>query len=241
MAAAVAVAALTANAAMASVMFSGTNLSMQLSASATFTYLGGGQLEVTLANTYTGDTVDQAHVLTGVLFDISNTNLSPVSASASAGTVEWIGTVSNAAPSSAVLGTEWAYGTGKAPGGPSGIDAGIVSSGYYSPGNGNFGTTNGDMLDGSSYGILSAGYAGSDMDGLSNRQYLQPSMDFILSGFSGDLSSISDVNFQYGTSLSEPSLAGVVVPEPGAVALVGLGAAIVLILRRVKQRGLNLT
>jgi len=219
---------------MASQMFGGTNLSMQLSATATFTDLGGGKLGVTLANTYTGDTVDQAHVLTGVFFNYASAlSLSPVSASASAGSIFWIGSTSGPAPDSSVLGTEWAYGTGSA---PHGANAGIVSSGYYTPGFGNFASP-GDMLDGSGYGILSAGYAGSDLDGLSNRPYVQPSMEFILSGFTGSLSSITDLSFQYGTSLSEPNLVGLPVPEPGAIALLGLGAAAVFMLRRKTQAG----
>ena len=149
--------------AIASITFTGSDASQQLSASVTFADLGGGNLQVTLVNTYSGDTVDQAHVLTGVFFSDSGAGgLAPVSATAGAGSVQWSGTVSSAAPSSAVLGTEWAYGTG---GAPHGANAGIVSSGYYTPGMGNFASP-GDMLDGSAYGILSAGYAGSDLDGL---------------------------------------------------------------------------
>jgi hypothetical protein len=61
---------------------------------------------------------------------------------------------------------------------------------------------------------LSTGYAGSDLDGLGSRQYIQPSMVFVLSGFTGSLAGINDVSFQYGTSLSEPNVTGVLVPVP---------------------------
>jgi hypothetical protein len=224
-----------------SILFSGSGVVQgeNLSATANFTDLGGGNLEVTLANTYTGDTPDQAAVLTGVFFDFSGAaGLAPETATASAGSIEWDGGAGAGtpypAPTSAVLGGEWAYGTGSIGGGPAGINAGIVSSGYYTPGHGNFpnGNPAGVALDGSSFGILSAGYAGSNMDGLKSQgPYVQNSIDFILSGFSGSVSGISDVSFQYGTSLSEPNLPAVV-PEPGIATLVSFGAAALLMLRR---------
>jgi hypothetical protein len=102
-----------------------------------------------------------------------------------AGAVEWVSSTSSAPPGPAVLGTEWAYGYPAH--GPNGATAGIESSGVYSPiGTGNFASP-GDMLDGSAYGLLSAGYAGSDLDGLANRVYIQDSMVFVLSNFSGTL------------------------------------------------------
>jgi hypothetical protein len=227
-----------------SILFSSSGVvkGENLSATVTFTDLGGGNLQVTLANTYAGDTPDQAAVLTGVFFDFSGASgLSPVSATSSAGSVEWDGGagagVLDPSPSSAVLGGEWAYGTGSAPGGPAGINAGIVSSGYYTPGQGNFANANPVMmLDGSSYGILTAGYAGSNMDGLKSQgPYVQNSIDFILSGFSGSVSSISTVSFQYGTSTSEPNLTAVVVPEPATAALGGLGGLLLLLFNRLRK------
>src|SRR5579863_2124992 len=77
------------------VTFSGSQLGNSLSATVTFADLGGGDLQVTLANTYTGDTVDQSHVLTGVFFAGTGT-LTPLSATAGAGSVEWIGSTSSA-------------------------------------------------------------------------------------------------------------------------------------------------
>lgn len=207
------------------VTFSGSDASQNLSANVTFTDLGGGGLEVSLVNSFTGDTVDQAHVLTGVFFS-GAVGLTPVSATAGPGSLEWVAGSSSAPPPSSFLGTEWAYGTGTAPGSAT---AGIVSAGYYTPGNGNF-ASGGDMLDGSGWGILSAGYAGSHLDGLDSRPYIQNTIVFDLSGFNGNLSGIGNVTFQYGTSLSEPSTTGSQVPEPASLCLAMFGA--VLLLRR---------
>jgi len=218
----------SASAAAPSEVFSGSN--QNFSASVGFELLGGGFLQVSLTNTFTGDTPDQAHVLTGVFFSGAN-GLNPMSATAAAGSKQWSGTNFSAPFSSSVLGTEWAYATSPAPGGAT---AGIVSSGYWTPGSGNFASP-GDMLDGSAYGLLSAGYAGSDLDGLQNRIYIQDAMIFVLSGFTGSLSDIGNITFQYGTALSETSLPGPVVPEPGSITLLGFGFAGFLVYRRFKR------
>jgi hypothetical protein len=228
--------AVTGTSAFAALTFTGSDLSDQLAASATFD-LSGGNLTVSLVNTYTGDTVDQSHVLTGIFFNYSGGTLTPSSAAIGAGSVYWQGTSSSPTDPNhppVVLGTEWAYGTGSA---PHGANAGIVSSGFYTPGSGNF-APSGDMLDGSAYGILSAGYTGSDLDGLSTRVYVQDTVNFVLTGFTGPLSQITDVSFQYGTSLSEPNMMGSpAVPEPatvfaGALLLLPFGLSTVRILRR---------
>jgi hypothetical protein len=215
-------------------VFTGTNASQNLGASAGFSLLGGGLLQVSLTNTYGGDTADQAHVLTGLFFSGINV-LTPVSATVAAGSVTWAGSTSSNALSSSLLGTEWAYGTGTPTGSKlTGATAGIVSAGFYTPGNGNF--TNslpGDMLDGSAYGLVSAGYAGSDGDGLGNNPYVGDAVIFVLSGFTGSLSTITNVSFQYGTGLSEPTLINVsMVPEPVTAAFVGFGLAGLFAFRR---------
>ena len=187
-----------------------------VSASATFEDIGGGKLQVTLVNTFSGDTPDQAHVLTGIFFSGAD-GLTPVSASAPPGSLQWVAGTSSPPPGSSVLGKEWAYASGSpAPGGAS---AGIVSGGYYSPvGSGNFASP-GDMLDGTAYGLVSAGYAGAHLGGLDSKTYIQNSMVFTLSGFSGALN-ISNVGFQYGAMLTDPFQPGVLVsvPEPGTLA-----------------------
>jgi hypothetical protein len=221
---------------LASITFSGSNTNIQgedLSASATFT-ASGSQLTVTLLNTFPGDTPDQSSVLTAIFFSGAN-GLTPVSATAGTGSVEWIGTTSSAPQGPSVLGAEWEYASGGG-GNPGGATAGIASAGLDNNfGMGNFAGTNSDMLDGSSYGILSAGYAGSDMDGLDDRQYIQNTMVFVLSNFTGSVSSISDVSFQYGTSDSEPNLPGVVVPEPSSITLAAIGILFLALLQRKRR------
>jgi hypothetical protein len=91
------------------------------------------------------------------------------------------------------------------------------------------------MLDGSAYGILSVGYAGSDLDGLGSKTFIQPSMVFVLSGWSGSLSAITNVNFQYGTALSEPNLPATLVPEPSSVVLAVSGVALLGLLGRKRR------
>jgi autotransporter-associated beta strand protein len=225
---------ITGTTAPAAITFYGA--SGNLSASATFSVNGSGNLVVSLANTYTGDTANQSGVLTALYFSGAD-GLGEVSATAPAGSTFWRGAggstltslpVPNATPGpdGTILAQQWEYlsGISGMTGVPSGATAGISSSGFGIFGSGNF-AGGGAMLDGSSYGLLSAGYAGAGNDGLkgssgSPNYYIQNSMTFELSGFSGNLSNITNVVFQYGTTTSEPSFVGTVVPEPnfGAIA-----------------------
>lgn len=188
---------------------------VDISASATFATLAGDELQITLVNTSPYATVAQSDVLTGIFFSGAD-GLTPVSATAGAGSVQWQGGVSSAPDPPSVIGENWAYGT--ASGAPGEATSGINSSGAWNqgPGQGNFASP-GANLDGSSYGLLSAGYAGATPDGLDGRVYIQNTMVFVLSGWTGSLSDISNVSFQYGTSLSEPNLTAVAVPEPIAL------------------------
>lgn len=219
-----------------SVIFTGSLVSSNLSASATFADLGGGELQITLVNAYSHDTPDQSHVLTGIFFSGAD-GLAPVSATAGTGSVEWVGGTSSAPESSSVLGTQWEYLSGLS-GAPSGATAGISSTGLGLFGQGNFASP-GANLDGSAYGLVSAGYAGSDGDGLSNNQYIQNAMVFVLSGFSGSLANISDVSFQYGTDLlTEPNVTGNLepIPEPASIVIFALAMGLWVVWRLRSQR-----
>jgi hypothetical protein len=203
----------------AAIIFSGSSTfgGTGVSASASFSTDGTGDLFITLENTFAGGVPDQSHVLTGVFFSGAN-GLKPVanSAVASTGSTEWRGggEIKHLAGGS-ILGQQWEYlsGISHAPGGAT---DGISSTGLGIFGRGNF-ASGGVRLGGSAYGILSAGYAGTTSGGLSGRTYIDDSMSFELSGFTGDLDDISDVSFQYGTSLNNvPSSAGNVVAVPEA-------------------------
>jgi hypothetical protein len=231
-AAALAVFVLAAAPAKAAVVtFAGSNSVDGLSASATFSNLPGNEIQVTLVNTFPGDTAAQGDVLSALFFSGLN-GLSPVSATAGAGSVEWTGSTSNAPPGPSTLGEDWEYAV--VAGAPGGATAGISSVGLSLFGSGNFASP-GQTLDGTGYGILSAGYAGSDQDGLGNNPYILNTMVFVLSNFTGSVSSITNVSFQYGSDTSEPNIPGVLVPEPGAVTLAAVGILFVGLLQRKRR------
>lgn len=220
----------TASKAGAAVTFSGSSTygGTGISANATFSTDGHGDLIITLVNTFTGDTPDQSHILTAVFFSGAN-GLTPVlnSAVAPAGSKEWGEGKQLPLDSGSVLGQQWQYLSGLK-GAPDGATAGISSTGLGLFSSGNF-AAGGQNLDGSPYGLLSTGYAGTTGDGLkSHEPYIQESMMFTLSDFNGNLNSIGDVFFQFGTTIgSDPGFAGnlvAVVPE----ANFGLGAVVTL-------------
>jgi len=221
-----------------------------LAASATFAVDGQGDLVVTLLNNYTGDTRFQADVLTAVFFSGAN-GLTPVSATAPSGSTFWMGKggstltqvtpVPNTTPGpdGTILGQQWEYLSGISSQAPNGASAGISASGLGNIfGSGNF-TSSGVMVDGTSYGLVSAGYTGNGNDGLKGGNgnkttyFIQDSMTFVLSGFNGNLAGISDVTFQYGTVLSDSSFVGThlaIAPEPnyGIAAAVSVGSLLPL-------------
>lgn len=199
-----------------SITFTGS--SGTLAASATFE-ITGGQLVVTLANTSAADVMTPSDVLTAVFFSLpSGVTLTPVSALVASGSQVFFG------PSNGGnVGGEWAYAS-----------QGASSAGFGIFGSGNFngpnlqGPPNG-AVDGLQYGLTSAG------DNLSTgnaavtggNALIQNSVVLTLA-VTGSLAAtdVSNVTFQYGTALTEPSFPGnPTVPEPGTVLLLGSGLA----------------
>ena len=100
-------------------------------------------------------------------------------------------------------------------------------------------------LNGINFGIISTAAGFDPNGGLSNDPLIRDRAVFILKGVSGlTLADISNVSFQYGTSLSETNIPGSTgtpstsgeppnAPEPSSLTLLGLGLiASVFALRR---------
>jgi hypothetical protein len=237
---------------------SGTGANGQaLQATATFQTLAGNKLQITLANSETGDANTTANLLTAIFFD-GATGLTPLSAIVPAGQLEWntTGNGNNAVTASTTLssnldvGTQWGYaytgGSGDESLGanpPNNATAGISSAGLNWFGNGDF-DTNGAALDGAPYGLVPLGFmsTGGTHDGLSNGQS-NPTFEntavLTLSNWTGSLSSIANVSFQYGTTSADANTVGVLtaVPEPTTADCFLIGLGVLALTRRFKQNG----
>jgi hypothetical protein len=206
-------------------------------ATATFSVVGGNQLQVVLTNTG-GDALVPVDVLTAVYFSTSAGTLTPVSALLTAGSTVLFDTP----PAGGNVGGEWAYTAGIAA--PGGATRGISSTGL-----GLFGA--GDSFPGSdldppaapnglNYGIVSAAdnplTGNSPMTG--GEPLIQSSVTFLLSGLVAGFDpfaagAITNVSFQYGTGLSDPRITGCAgvsgcetitsAPEPASMILLGTG------------------
>jgi hypothetical protein len=203
-----------------------------LSASVTFE-VSGTNLIVTLANTSSADVLVPVDVLTGVFFDATGLpGLTKVSAVLASGSTVLFGTTD---PGN-VVGGEWAYKSGLS-GAPHGAGYGISSSGLglfgpgdRFPGHDLQGPPSGSP-GGLEYGVTSA----ADDPTTGNKPVkgtnalIKDSVVFTFSGLptSCDLAGkISNVNFQYGTALTDTNLRTPpppTVPEPGSLLLLGSG------------------
>ena len=204
-------------------------LSGNLAASATFD-TSGNDLIVTLTNTSPDDVLVPADILTALFFDITNAvALSKSSAALAPGSIVLFGGTD---PLN-VVGGEWAYRTGLV-GAPHSSSYGIGSAGF-----GLFGDADrfpGSNLQGPNapnglqYGITSMG----DDPGTGNgpvtgpNALIQNSVIFTFGGLPAGFdpsSSISNVSFQYGTSLAEPNIE---TPEPRTFLLLVMGLALTI-------------
>jgi hypothetical protein len=198
----------------------------------------GNQLTITLQNTSPSNSGQDVpgSTLTGLYWDFTgNPTLTPISAMVAPGSI-FIGDSCSQPGCSGVtnVGGEFGYQAGV---GPGGADRGISSSGYLTTGLpqnlGNFNGVNLDnpnSLDGINYGIVSAAMGFNPNGGLAAVPLIQDTVIFILTGVTGlSIGDISNVSFQYGTSLSELNVPGDPVtppqeiPEPATLALLGLG------------------
>jgi len=186
-----------------------TTDSEPLAASADFE-LVGGNLQITIMNTSTTPTAEAADVLSGIFFTVDGANnISVNSEYIPKGDVVFNDTSSstlgaNLALPGTVLGQsvdQWEYAFKN-------MTGGVGSAGL------NF--FNGNMV--SKDGLVSPNY--KPTDGLKNDgdTIFENSIVVTLQGYTGNLSDISNVKFQYGTDTSDTSLTGKlqlsVVPEP---------------------------
>jgi hypothetical protein len=226
-----------------------TGSSGSLSASATFTVVGSN-LQVVLTNTSASDATVPTDVLTAIFFDITGTPLLTAVSATSGGTSITLDVGSPAifvSASGTDIGGAWAYEKGTlAHGALYGI--GAAGLGVFGPPNVFPGpNVDGDPgVDGVGYGLLPAGdNLMTGNGGLNGRTFTKNSDTFLLglgslSGFDPS-SSIHNLTFQYGTSLTETTILVVpppprVTPEPVTLALLGMGFLAFGVSRRAAKK-----
>lgn len=206
--------------------------SANLAASAEFE-TSGSNLIVRLTNSSPFDVLVPADILTAVFFELNcdPLDLTPVSATLNGGSTVLFG----GTDPGDVVGGEWEWEESFSGPAPHGADYGISSSGYGLFGSGEmFPGTNlqgPDGVNGLQYGITSAGDnpATGNTPVTGTNALIKNSVVFTLSGLPAgfDIDCITNVNWQYGTSLTEPNI-----PEPASALLLGIGACALLRRRR---------
>jgi hypothetical protein len=207
-----------------SIVFSASN--GNLAASVEFE-ISGNSLFVTLTNTASSPALVPADSLTGVFFDWSGNPSLTQQTAVLAGTSSVLFPPSGDGTDGGNLGGEWAFESGLS-GAPHDASYGISSSGLDLFGDANFTGANlqgPDAVNGMQYGIVPASGTTGGNPPMTNGSSAFISnavlFSFDITGLDLDLDDISNVSFQYGTSLSEPNLT--IVPEPATLSLIGLG------------------
>ena len=204
----------------ASSSWSVSGSSGSLAATATFQVLGSGDLQITLTNTSAADVLVPSELLSALFFDVNpGVTFTPVSALLSPGS-----SVSYGPDSEGNVGGEWAYAGGLS-GAPGGASFGVSASGFGLFGNGNLNGLNLQYpvaVDGDNYCITSAGddVTTGNAQVTGNVALIKNAVVFVLTP-SQSVTSVSNVWFQYGTTLTDPRFSGV--PEGSSLALLGGG------------------
>jgi len=226
------------------VMFEATGVNpasgQGLAASAYFE-ASGSEFILTLAN-LGDDVLVPSDVLTAVFFDLAgDLALSSQSAVLKDGSTVLFGT----ADPGGVVGGEWAYASGIS--GPGGATHGISSSGFGIFGDATFPGSNlqgPTGIDGLQYGITSLNDdpATGNAPVTGSNALIRNAVVFTLGGLPAGFdpfTSVSNVRFQYGTALTDPSIPNMPpVPEPASAALLAAGLAGFLAWR-LRRRGIN--
>jgi hypothetical protein len=208
-----------------------------LSASATFA-ISDLKLVITLSNTATNDPDKSAEILTGIFFTLAgDPSLTP--ASAFLGTDTAIKVRPGVSGPGMNVGGEWAY-RNDVTGLPHGANEGISSTTlnkfnqhFRFPGPNLQGPA---APSGVQYGVTTDfDNLGNDKSSIKHQQLIENTVIFTLGGLPTNftLADISDVSFQYGTSLRDAGLNlagttsggndGPVIPEPGTSVLIATG------------------
>ena len=217
-----------------------------LEASASFE-ISGSQLIVTMANISSDPAARPSDLLTGIFFDLANENaLTPVSAEV-VGDWRVLLDGEDFTDEDSVhpyvlpdVGGEFAYEGNISSEFFQGARYGIASAGlddYFGP-NRRFNSNtlwHPDAPNGMDFGMASAVGLLSHGGMNGNPIIVGGAVEFTFN-YAGDLSTedISNVNWQYGTSASNPNIT--VVPEPTTVTLLGLGIAGLLAKRRFRKK-----
>jgi hypothetical protein len=193
--------------------------------------VSGSNLVITLSNTSTFDVLVPSDLLSGVYFNITGpaVTLSRVSVLVAPGS-EVINVMSQ--PVGGVVGGEFGFRGDLS--GPRGTQYGVSASGLGLFGPGDVfpgGNLAGPVdPDGPQYGITSAGDNINTGNGGTQTPLIKNAVVITLSGLPAGFdpeARITDVNFQYGTSLNEPNL-----DVPGPATLVTLATGLLMLGRR---------